>query len=91
MCGALEHLAAFCARTFLSFITTIMDQKVQVLKPVNSEGGRIENIWQPFPLSYIVYECTPVLPTLGQIYRSIFRFCYVVFNSHMFNATDVQL
>jgi hypothetical protein len=27
--------------------------------PLEPEGGRIENIWQLFPLSYIVYKGTP--------------------------------
>jgi hypothetical protein len=36
MCGAPERLTAFAARTFLVlYMITIMDQKVQPLKPLN--------------------------------------------------------
>jgi hypothetical protein len=41
---------------FPSESPTLMEQK-------QSGGGRIENILQLFPLSYIVYECSQVLPT----------------------------
>jgi hypothetical protein len=38
-------------------------------------GGRIKNILQLFPLSYIVYECTPVLPAqCGALYSILFNF-----------------
>jgi hypothetical protein len=39
MCGAPERLTAFDARTFLELsqvFTTIMDHKVQLLKPLDS-------------------------------------------------------
>jgi hypothetical protein len=35
MCGTPKRLTEFGARTFPSVITTIMDQKVQLLKPLN--------------------------------------------------------
>jgi hypothetical protein len=35
MCGAPERLAAFGVRTIPTLITTIMDQKMQLLKPLN--------------------------------------------------------
>jgi hypothetical protein len=35
MCGAPERPKAFGARNFPSVITTIMDQKVQLIKPLN--------------------------------------------------------
>jgi hypothetical protein len=39
MCGAPEHLSAFGARAhFPSFITTTMDHKVQLVKPLNTRG-----------------------------------------------------
>jgi hypothetical protein len=57
------------------------------------EGGRIENIWQLFPLSYIAYECTPVLPTLGKnknrIRIFIFRFTVQCKETWVNGATTV--
>jgi hypothetical protein len=41
------------------------------------------------PISFI--EWTIVLQNILYIQARVLRFCYVVFNSHMFNATEVHL
>jgi hypothetical protein len=56
-----------------------MPDKLQIMTDYEYQGIKKEI----HKLKYIVFKI--------YILSIRFRFCYVVFNSHMFNATEVQL
>jgi hypothetical protein len=61
-------------------ITSVSKKQYQDISPIHCAT------------KYLRDELTDFWPSVGQaLEQAKLRFCYVVFNSHMFNATEVQL